>query len=74
MKIKRYKRVNKYLQFFRTNYGFHAPYQVLIDGTFCQRALKNKVNIKEQLPKYMGDEVKMFTTVCVINETQNIGK
>ncbi|XP_053200568.1 rRNA-processing protein UTP23 homolog [Panonychus citri] len=73
MKVKRYKRVSKYLQFYRTNFGFRAPYQVLIDGTFCQRALKNKVNIREQLPKYIGDEVTFNTTICVINEVQNIG-
>lgn len=74
MKITRYKRVHKYLSFYKNNYSFRAPYQILIDGTFCQYALKYKVNITEQLPKYFGDEVRIFTTSCVINETQKIGE
>jgi len=73
MKIKRYKKVNKYLTFYENNYKFRPPYQILLDGTFCQYALKYKVNISEQLPKYFGNEVKLFTTSCVINEIQNIG-
>lgn len=51
MKIKRAKKVSKILEFFRNNFGFRAPYLVLIDGTFCAACLEGKVNIKEQLPK-----------------------
>ena len=73
MKITRYKRVQRYLNFYKNNFSFRSPYQVLIDGTFCQAALKNKVNIKEQMPKYLNDQVKLMTTVCVVNETELIG-
>lgn len=74
MKIRRYKKVSKYLSFYRAHFGFHPPYQVVIDGLFCQKALENKVNLNEQIPKYLGDQVKMFTTLCVINETQELGE
>ncbi|XP_074601387.1 rRNA-processing protein UTP23 homolog [Brevipalpus obovatus] len=74
MKIRRYKKVSKYLSFYRAHFGFHSPYLVVIDGFFCQKALENKVNLNEQIPKYLGDQVKMFTTLCVINETQELGK
>ncbi|RWS21536.1 rRNA-processing protein UTP23-like protein [Leptotrombidium deliense] len=73
MKIKRYKKVNKHLAFYRNTFGFRKPYQILLDATFCQMALKYKVNIKEQLPKYLADETKLFTTVCVVNETEKLG-
>lgn len=73
MKITRYKRVQRYLNFYKNNFSFRAPYQILIDGTFCQAALKNKVNIKEQMPKYLNDQVKLMTTVCIVNETELIG-
>ena len=51
MKIKRAKKVSRILEFFRNNFGFRAPYLVLIDGTFCAACLEGKVNIKDQLPK-----------------------
>lgn len=74
MKITRYKRVQRYLSFYRNNFGFHAPYQVILDGTFCQAALSNKVNIAEQMPKYLSDQVKLLTTVCVVAETEKLCK
>lgn len=73
MKITRYKRVRRFLSVYRNTFGFRAPYQVLIDATFCQFALNNKINIKEQLPKYLGDELKLLTTACVIREAESLG-
>jgi U3 small nucleolar RNA-associated protein 23 len=74
MKITRYKRVQRYLNFYKNNFSFRAPFQILIDSTFCQSALKNKVNITEQMPKYLNDSVKLFTTVCVVEETQRLSQ
>ena len=59
MKVKRYKHCRKYLGFYRNNFNFREPHQVLVDGTFSQLALKNKINIKEQLPKYLGGDVQV---------------
>ncbi|KAJ9577476.1 hypothetical protein L9F63_005977 [Diploptera punctata] len=73
MKISRHKKVHRYLSFYSNNYGFRQPYQVLIDGTFCYAALKNKFNIKEHMPKYLDAEVKLLTTPCVIIETESLG-
>ncbi|XP_047105695.1 LOW QUALITY PROTEIN: rRNA-processing protein UTP23 homolog [Schistocerca piceifrons] len=73
MKISRHKKVHKYLNFFCNNYGFRQPYQILIDGTICFAALKNKLSLKEQLPKYLGGDVKLLTTPCVILETERLG-
>ncbi|XP_069698748.1 rRNA-processing protein UTP23 homolog [Periplaneta americana] len=73
MKISRHKKVHRFLSFFCNNYGFRQPYQVLIDGTFCYAALKNKFNIREQMPKYLDGNVKLLTTQCVIQETVDLG-
>lgn len=54
MKINRYKKVHKILQFYCNNFGFRKPYQVLLDGTLCFAALKNKIDIQDQFPKYLG--------------------
>ncbi|XP_064484393.1 rRNA-processing protein UTP23 homolog [Ornithodoros turicata] len=73
MKINRYKRVQKHLTFYKNVFSFRPPYQILVDGTFCAAALKYRVNIREQMPKYLGDEVKLCTTVCAIMETERLG-
>lgn len=75
MKISRQKRLRRYLNFYKYNYHFRSPFQLLIDATFCQEALKSKVNLREQLPKYLDDlEVKLFTTACVITEAEALGR
>ncbi|KAM4705705.1 rRNA-processing protein UTP23 homolog [Rhinophrynus dorsalis] len=74
MKITRQKHVKKHLSFYRFNFRVREPYQVLLDGTFCQAALKNKIQIKEQLPKYLMGEVQLCTTNCVLKELESLGK
>ena len=73
MKIKRVKRANKILTFYRFSYGFVPPYSLLTDGTFTQAALQNKLNLREQLPKYLGEEVELVVTKCILNELGKIG-
>ncbi|XP_015110381.1 rRNA-processing protein UTP23 homolog [Diachasma alloeum] len=73
MKITRHKKVQKYLNFYVNNYKFRAPFQVLIDGTFCFAALQEKFNIQDQLPKYFQQETKLLTTPCIIMETESLG-
>ncbi|XP_032875105.1 rRNA-processing protein UTP23 homolog [Amblyraja radiata] len=74
MKIKRQKTARKLISFYKHNYGFREPFQILLDGTFCQAALKNKIQIKEQMPKYLMGEVQMCTTSCVLKELESLGK
>ena len=31
----------------------------VVDGTFCQAALKGKIQLREQLTKYLGGEVQL---------------
>uniref|UniRef100_UPI00398E5A7A rRNA-processing protein UTP23 homolog n=1 Tax=Pristiophorus japonicus TaxID=55135 RepID=UPI00398E5A7A len=74
MKIKRQKTAKKLIAFYKHNYGFREPFQILLDGTFCQAALKNKIQIKEQMPKYLMGEVQLCTTSCVLKELESLGK
>ncbi|XP_068091028.1 rRNA-processing protein UTP23 homolog [Hyperolius riggenbachi] len=74
MKITRQKHAKKHLSFYRHNFRFREPYQVLLDGTFCQAALRNKIQIKEQLPGYLMGEVQLCTTRCVMKELESLGK
>ena len=62
------------MSLYKNNFGFREPYQVLLDGTFCQVALAHKVNIQDQLPRYLSGQCKLLTTACVIEETKRLGK
>ena len=73
MKIKRQKKVQRILEFFKHNFGHFPPYQMLLDGTFAMACLKMQINIKDQMPKYIGQEVKLLTTKCAIAETEKLG-
>ncbi|XP_041867444.1 rRNA-processing protein UTP23 homolog [Melanotaenia boesemani] len=73
MKIKRQKQAKKTISFYKYNFNFREPFQILIDGTFCQAALKNKIQIKEQLPKYLMGEVQLCTTNCALKELETLG-
>ncbi|KAM4549986.1 rRNA-processing protein UTP23 homolog [Fundulus diaphanus] len=74
MKIKRQKQAKKTISFYKYNFSFREPFQILLDGTFCQAALKNKIQIKEQMPKYLMGEVQLCTTNCALKELETIGK
>ncbi|XP_026144375.1 rRNA-processing protein UTP23 homolog [Carassius auratus] len=74
MKIKRQKHAKKTISFYKYNFCFREPFQILIDGTFCQAALKNKIQIKEQLPKYLMGEVQFCTTNCALKELETLAK
>lgn len=73
MKIKRYKKVNRHLNFYNNNFGFRHPYQLLVDGTFCYAALKNQVNIADNLSRYLQADLKLLTTQCAIIEAESLG-
>nr|CAI5817905.1 unnamed protein product [Callosobruchus analis] len=73
MKIKRYKKLNKHLSFFVNNFGFRQPYQLLVDGTFCYAALNNKINIADNIPRYLQGDIKLLTTQCAIIEMEKLG-
>ena len=74
MKVKRQKNVRKILTFYRNSFGYRSPFQVLVDGTFCRAALNCKVNISEQLPKYLDAEIRLCTTRCVLAECEALGQ
>ncbi|XP_015760427.1 PREDICTED: rRNA-processing protein UTP23 homolog [Acropora digitifera] len=60
MKVKRMKNAKKCLILFKNSFGFAQPFQILVDGTFCQAALQSRTQIQ-------------VTTPCVIAEAQALG-
>lgn len=73
MRINRQRKVNKILKFYFNNFGFKKPFRILLDGTFCNAALQSKININDQLVKYLSGEIKVVTTPCAILEVEKLG-
>ena len=74
MKIKRHKNLRKVLHFYKMNYNILEPYQILIDGTFAQEALKCKINLADQIPKFFDKKkCQLLTTTCALHETEALG-
>nr|CDQ04659.1 Bm14021, isoform b [Brugia malayi] len=73
MKVKRYKRAKRIISIYRHNFNLEPPYQVLLDGTFAMAALQNKINLREQMPKYLNAEVDIRVTSCVLKELEKLG-
>ncbi|XP_008503573.2 rRNA-processing protein UTP23 homolog [Calypte anna] len=74
MGLRRQKHAKKNMGFYKHNFHFREPFQVLLDGTFCQAALRNKIQIREQLPGYLGGATQLCTTRCVLKELESLGK
>ncbi|KAM9303073.1 rRNA-processing protein UTP23 homolog [Morus bassanus] len=74
MKLRRQKHAKKNVGFYKHNFQFREPFQVLLDGTFCQAALRNKIQIREQLPGYLAGATQLCTTRCVLKELESLGK
>ncbi|KAJ1611007.1 putative tRNA synthetase class II [Cryptosporidium canis] len=70
MKVGRKKQVKRIIKYYKINYGFEEPYRLLIDGTFIMAALKNKIHIKEQLPKILGGKATPIVTDCIFKEIE----
>ncbi|OQV15953.1 putative rRNA-processing protein UTP23-like protein [Hypsibius exemplaris] len=74
MKGDRRKKARNVLKFYTSKLQFtRTPLQILVDGTFACQALAVKVNIKEQVPNYLGSECSIVTTGCCVHELEKLG-
>ncbi|VVC30909.1 PIN domain-like,rRNA-processing protein Fcf1/Utp23 [Cinara cedri] len=73
MRLKRHQKAERNINFYCVNFGFRKPFQILVDGTFCMASAQNRVQLREDIPKYLGGDVKLLTTQCVVLETEALG-
>ncbi|XP_067928519.1 rRNA-processing protein UTP23 homolog [Watersipora subatra] len=72
MKGKRFKNIQKTLRFYKINFEIESPYRLLIDGTLCNAAYANHINLAEQIPKLFQADVKIYTTKCALSEVESL--
>ncbi|EPS72859.1 hypothetical protein M569_01899, partial [Genlisea aurea] len=74
MRVKKQRRHRKCLRFFTVCHGFRPPYKILCDGTFIHHLLVNGILPADTaLANILSDQVKLFTTRCVLAEVKRLG-
>jgi len=59
--------------FFKMNYGFYAPYMVIVDPQFFQMCVTKKVNLLVMLERVLNGNVKVFVTRCIQHDCNQNG-
>lgn len=78
MRVGRLKRLRRALRFFRVAHGFREPFKVLLDGNFVHACMSLSLASSESelaalLSKFLGAEVRLFTTKDVGRELDTLG-
>lgn len=74
MRVKRHKSFRKSMTFYSNAFKFREPYRIIVDGTFITEALKQRIHIKEQLPKIIGSQrCTPMVTSCIFSELKKLG-
>ncbi|CAO3679000.1 unnamed protein product [Umbelopsis vinacea] len=73
MRAKRQKVYKRAMHSYQSAFGFRTPYQILLDGDFCQEGLNNKIYIKEVFPQTLMGPTKQLITSCAIAEMRSKG-
>ena len=74
MKVKRFKKYKKYVNFYKVVYKFRAPFKVLIDGNFLHQATTSDFNLRDNLYKLLSDTPLLIMTKCVMRELELLSK
>ncbi|CAD8147499.1 unnamed protein product [Paramecium octaurelia] len=72
MKAKKTKGFKKNLSFYRINFSFQPPYQLVFDGNFIKQMLDHNVDLDKQLFKHTKAKIWKHTTICVLRELTSL--
>ncbi|RCI06777.1 Small subunit processome component [Rhizopus stolonifer] len=54
-------------------FGFRPPFQVVVDGEFCKKALEKKIYVKDALPDLVGEKTRIVVTECILQDMKDKG-
>eukprot|EP00730_Choanoeca_flexa_P000642 TRINITY_DN10281_c0_g1_i2.p1 TRINITY_DN10281_c0_g1~~TRINITY_DN10281_c0_g1_i2.p1 ORF type:complete len:234 (+),score=33.49 TRINITY_DN10281_c0_g1_i2:71-772(+) len=74
MKVVQARKNKKHMAIYTNNFGFHEPYQIIVDGMFAQACLDAQVKMAERLPTLVGGRVEIYTSKCLSSELDAIGE
>ena len=76
MRHGRAKQARKTLQFFQRAIGLHAPYNILLDGTFAVAMIQSKLPLNERLDRLLqhGSSYQLFMTQSSLQELETLSQ
>jgi len=75
MKKNRLKQCKKLVAIYKRMFNYHAPFLVLVDGSFCSAAAaQNMFDLRDRISNYLTTESTCCTTVCILNEIKQLEK
>lgn len=72
MRIKRGKHYKRIMTFYKTQMGFHEPFNIILDGNFINYCTKVNFDIKRMLGKLVGGIVHIVLTECSFSELEGL--
>lgn len=75
MKAKKYRRSEHFMRsIYELGFGFRAPYQILLDASFCLSSLRHKFDAKERFTTVLGAACRLMVSSCVMEELRRLAK
>ncbi|KAI7864567.1 PIN domain-like protein [Spinellus fusiger] len=74
MRAKTQQSYKRTLHTYQLVFGIKQPYQVLVDGDFCQEALVQKLYVKDELSNVLLGLTKPLVTECTLEELKSKGR
>eukprot|EP01130_Rhizamoeba_saxonica_P008921 TRINITY_DN3614_c0_g1_i1.p1 TRINITY_DN3614_c0_g1~~TRINITY_DN3614_c0_g1_i1.p1 ORF type:complete len:275 (+),score=52.63 TRINITY_DN3614_c0_g1_i1:49-825(+) len=73
MKFKKQKKWRKWITFYKHNFGFKPPYNIIVDSEFMLYCHEIKVNIFKVLPKLMSVRTFIHISKCTAHHAAEAG-
>lgn len=73
MKVKREKTNKRFMSIYHNAFGFRAPFQVIVDGTFLHQARLAGHVVKDRVESAVAGPASLMTSYCVYAELKKLG-
>ncbi|ORZ02316.1 Fcf1-domain-containing protein [Syncephalastrum racemosum] len=74
MRPKRQHLYRRVMHTYGMTFGFRKPYQVLMDASFCEEAVRHHIRPQHDVTEVLQDQTKLFVTECVLQELRSKGE
>ncbi|KAI8331355.1 Fcf1-domain-containing protein, partial [Chlamydoabsidia padenii] len=73
MRAKTSRLYKKAMHSYCIGFGFHAPYQILLDSSFIKLATEQRLSLQDDLQTLLSSPTRPLVTNCVIHELKKQG-
>lgn len=67
------QQISKIVSFFRLNFQFHPPYQMILDGNFIKLLVEKELDFSKRLEHILSGKAILRVTSCILRELELLG-